>query len=275
MERWTRFSFSLYSIGLIAYLILGPIELADKGWPKTAVAVYFLGLVPLIFQVHEKAEALFLRYYFFWTRIAQRITNPSSKWSIVVDYRGEFDPSTLENLKSALLDGKHLRQPARISGSTPLTLNFSINDSMHFFVELHHKQHTGADFDCLAIRLATIEIGSNSAKAKLEKEVIPFLEKIQTLIRPETSSYTLNIDFLGANPFYSRYMQHLRSDAISDFRINLQVDRYTTDSEAERVQINKAGVHIEARSINSLKELAQDFLFQSPNLSKLLPTGNA
>lgn len=141
-------------------------------------------------------------------------------------------------------------------------------------MELHRHDHNHQVLDQCAVRMATIEIGSNSAQEKLEREIVPILDAIRNAVRSKREAYTLNIDFMGANPFYSRYMQHLRADDISDFRIALQVNTYTAGAACEQVEINRTGVAIVAQTSTSLNALAKDFLFQSANLGRILPLQN-
>lgn len=268
-------SLGIYSIALIAYLSLGFIQFHNTQNVTASLVTYLLGLIPIIHQIHQKLSIVFIRYYFFWTRIKQKLTNPTCAWQIIGDFRGEFDNDVISKLKDFMLNKALFRRPVKILSESNLTLVFSVSETLHFTMELHKQSHSDSSHSAIGLKLSKIEIGSNSALRKLEKEILPIIDSIQNQIKPATFAYNLNVDFLGANPFYSRYMQHIKGDAIADFRLTLHLDDYTCSSEGEMVEINKDKLHIVAHSLNGLKELARDFLFQSPNLNQQLHSSNA
>lgn len=263
-----------YVVALFVYICLAYVDLSSRQWPVGAIIPYAIVVVPLLIKIHDQAKDEYLRYYFFFTRIRQKITNPTTKWSLVVSYDGVDVETPIQSLETVLLDGAKIRKRVVFHSKSNATIDFSIDETMHFFVEYHPADTIGIPEASVSVKLGTLEIGSNAATAKLEKEILPLVEIFQSILQARHTSYSLGINFLGFNPFYSRYLKNLKADAIDNFRINLVVNESKVGVR-DSVEINKDGVSIVANSLTSLKKLAEDFIFQSPNLKNILPEKNA
>ena len=203
-------------------------------------------------------------------RISNRIKNPTIKWNINVRYNGKINENIIQSLETEVFNEQNLNLSVKIMNKTNQSINVVVNETLNLYINYVNSSFCNTEKDEVIVNFPTFEISCNNSQKKLNKEIIPLINKIKSLIQPESSSYTLNIDFIRKNPFYTVFIDHLRLDQIDDFSVNLNLDTYSIDDKKDRVSINKNKIHIITDTTNNLKELAKDFIFLSPDLSKLL-----
>ena len=183
-------------------------------------------------------------------------------------YDGDFDFARIDKFRNYLCTFDKSFE-VKIMGYSKGGVNFTINDTLNFYLELHSRQRTNAECDFLSLNLSPIEVGYNDSKSKLDKEIVPLCENFNSYFRARNQSFTLNIQFERSNPFFAIYINHLKPEHIKDFQILLHVKDYSLSLRPDSITIDKKNIYITAGSINALKELAKDFLLLSPNVGKL------
>jgi len=141
-------------------------------------------------------------------------------------------------------------------------------------LDFQPKHINSLSYDTIDISLSPFEIGSNSSKRKLDSQIIPFLTNLQSFIKPDNTSYVLNISFIKDNPFFTLFISHLDPSQINSFNINLHIDAYSRNACKDIVTINKENIIVNANDLHSLKELANDFIFLSTNVKHYLKVAN-
>jgi len=255
---------------LLLYLIIGICQLVRGVFSISGFIVYFAGFIGLSSTLLKSLTSNSLKVYLWWTRIKNRLRNYSSKWALFARYDGEYNSDIINQFKDFILDDKNIRYSKKIYHQTAQSLDFSIDDSLTFFLEFGSKEVGQNQNDFISLKLSAFEIGCSDAERKLNTQIIPLLEKFQNYLRPLNTFYTMKIDFLGKNPFYAVYIEHLSSDQVDDFRVNLRTVAYSSGDREDVVIIKKKELIIETTSLQELKELAKDFIFLSPNLTKVM-----
>ena len=262
------FSSGLWLIVLMGYTGFSVFEVFFQGTSPTMtilVATGFFGLAGKTLASFQKNS---LAFYFWTLRILHKLRNTKARWRLLVRYDGQYDSNVITNFRSILLRTKK-RAQAQVKNVTNLGINFIVNESLNFYLELHPRQVTQLDYDFLSLELSKIEVGYNDAKKKLANEITPFIEEHLPFFRPDNQSYELQVEFDGANPFFSAYIRHLKPEAVDHFQIRLRTTKYTVSPHANSIVIEKDRISISAGSVNGIKELATDFLLLSPSTKKL------
>jgi hypothetical protein len=114
-----------------------------------------------------------------------------------------------------------------------------------------------------------MEVSYGHARKKIETQIIPVVLALKDFLKPESSSYDLNVDFPDRNPFFAVYIAHLKAEQIGDFRVLLHLDAYSRSPRPESVEISRQNLHVTALSTDSFKELALDFILLSADTKML------
>lgn len=262
------------SILFIAYLIVGIVDLSIKHYNGEFVNAYLItfvaGVFPFLYVILNILTKNNLKAYFWFTRILNRIKNPTSKWNIIVSYRGKFNSDIIDKFSSHLLKETFISFPVKIMNRTNQSINFVVQDTLNLYLEYENASINNKQEDTIAISFPWFEISCNNSERKLNQEIVPLLDRLNDYFKPESTAYTLNIDFMGKNPFYTVFIDHLKLEQIDDFNVNLNFGKYCIGPKKDRVTINKDKIYIMTTNVGNLKELAKDFIFLSPDLSRLL-----
>ena len=257
------------SILFIAYLFFGITDLFTKFESKELIK-FIAGIIPFLYSLFSLVLKVNLKIYFWWTRVINRIKNPTTKWNIVVSFEGNFVQDLIDKFENKLIDKNFINADVKIMHRNNQSLNFVIDETLNLYLDYENSKFVNKTKDIVNICFPTFEISCNNSEKKLNEEIVPLLEKFKDYFKPDSSSYTLNIDFMGKNPFYSVFIDHIRLEQIDDFNVNLHFDKYSLDNRKDRVTIKKDEIHIISVALNNFKELAKDFIFLSPDLAKML-----
>lgn len=260
----------VWGVLLLLYLLIGIFQVVKGHFSISGFVIYLAGFIGLSSTLCKSLASNSLKLFLLWNRLKNRLRNYPSMWTIFARYDGEYNSAIISKFKDFILDGENIRYHKKIHHQTVQSMHFSINGSLTFFLELESKKIGEHQNDFISMKLSTFEIGCNDAERKLNTQIVPLLEKFQNYFRPQDVFYTVSINFLGRNPFYTVYIEHLRPDKIDDFRVNLKTHAYKPNQRADKVIIRKEKLVLETTSLQCLKELAKDFIFLSPNLTKVM-----
>lgn len=266
-------SFWLFLVLYIAFLMSGVVEVFEKisnADPIKSYLIFLLsGSIPFIYSLLSVLGKHNLKVYFWYMRIINKIKNPTVKWNLSIRFEGDFDNDCMQKVKEGILKGELLPVGSKIKHSTNQSLSLTIKDSLAIEMEYEDKDSFSREKDIVELSLPSFEISYNYSQHKLDKEIIPVLEALKDHFRPSNSSYVLNVNFLGKNPFYAVFIDHLKLEQIDDFNVTLNIGEYSCKAK-DLVSIRKDELSITTRALGALKELAKDFIFLSPNTDKLI-----
>lgn len=227
----------------------------------------FIGLSSTLFLVLYQNN---LTVYFYWTRIKNWLRNYSAKWQISIRFDGNFNLDVINHIKIYVENIIKSKKKAKILHKNLNSINFSIYDTMNFYVHFEDSQTNNLPYKTLDIVLSSFEIGTNDSRDKLNKEIIPIFSELQQIVKPENTSYVLDISFRKHNPFYTVFISHLKTSQIRTFTVDLLLNEYSNCSINDLVTVNKNNIIINAQNVHALKELSNDFIYLSPNIKKYL-----
>jgi len=266
-------SFWIFLILYIAFLVFGAVEIFERvknADPIKAYVMFFVSCnVPFIYSLLSVLVKHNLKVYFWYMRIINRIKNPTVKWSLSVRFEGDFNEECMQKVKEDIVNGKLLSAGTKIKHSTKQSLSLVVKDSLAIEMEYENKDSFKREKDMIELSFPFFEVSCNYSRHKLDKEIVPILETLKDHFLPSNSSYVLNVNFLGKNPFYTVFIDHLRLDQIDDFNVTLNIGEYSCNSK-DLVSIRKDEISITTRALSALKELAKDFIFLSPNTNKMI-----
>lgn len=254
----------------VTYIGVSILQLSENGYSGAEIVKTIAGFLGLfsIFLILLYQNSL--TFYFYWIRLKNWLRNYPSKWRLDVRFDGKFSPDTVKQVSQFVSQLAKENNPAKIFHQTVNAIDFSVYDTLHFYFTYQPREFLDFDYDTIDISLAPFEIGSNDSKSRLDKKILPLLSKLQEIVRPENSSYVLNITFLKGNPFFALFVSHLKSSQVSNFTINLQLDKYPRAKAKDLVTVQKENIVISANDIHSLKRLASDFIYLSTDTKKYI-----
>ena len=259
------------SILLVAFFSLGIIELLGQEEFKYRLLILLLsGFVGLLVDFFTQLQKHNLSFYFWWLRWKNKLRNYKAKWSLFIRFSGKFNEDIIKELEDFILSKEKIKGNKKIIRTTNQSIEFSIDDTIRFEVIYEPESPLDSTVGDISFKLFAFEIGCNDAEEKLNSKIVPLLEIFRDFLRPQKTSYTLDVDFQGRNPFYALYIEHLKPEQIDDFNVNLVIDEYTKGTRGDNVSIKKDKVNIVTSSSNSLALLAKDFIFLSPAIKKLV-----
>jgi hypothetical protein len=222
------------------------------------------GLIPMLFVIYSTLNKYSLRFYITVMRFINKIKNLTVRWSLYVRYEGKFNNNIVLEF-SDFLTSQKIKYPIKIFHKTNQSINFLVNNFLNLYLDYENAEFTNQDRDYINVKFSDFEIGCRDSEKKIAERIIPLLTKFEDFFKPENKSYTLNINFIDKNPFYSIYLQHIDENKIKNFGIELVLGNYVAAEKEEKVSIYKDYVSITALSLSSLRELAKDFIFISAN----------
>jgi len=260
----------VWLIILIIYSVVSIIQLAGYGF-NTAELVKtlagFLGIsITFLLLLYQNS----LTFYFYWTRLKNWFRNYPSKWQLDIRYDGQFQGDTIKTVTNLISKLNNDNIPTKIFHQTVNSINFSVYDTLNFYLTYQPRGFNQFEYDTIDISLAPFEIGCNDSKRKLDTKIIPILNRLQEILRPENSSYVLNISFIKGNPFFTVFISHLKISQVSTFTVNLHLDDYSSGKTKDFVTIQKENVVINANNLHSLKQLAYDFIYLSSTAKRYI-----
>lgn len=229
-----------------------------------------LGWSRLVFQELQKKH---LPLYFWWERQKVRwwYGDSTSKWWFHARYDGIQTDDVFEELDAKLKDSRFKIKTLRGNNRER---EFQIDDSL--YVTVHLGMATDSpdevpDVDHIAVTSRVMEVSYGYAKTRLETQIQPFLSLLDSVLKPDSHSFELNVDFMGdGNPFFNVFIANLPASKVEDFRVVLHVDGNSPSANKDRIVISSKKIKITADSPASFNKLAQDYLLLTPDTRHLV-----
>jgi hypothetical protein len=230
------------------------------------------GLVALLSAMGMALQKSSLRVYFLFQRIAIRfLPDTTSRWWFSARYDGNFSADSVRQLIHHF-QSKDFRFPIKIEREDNLTAQVDVDDTLVLNIQLD-PHNFSRELDHITVLSKVMEVSYGHAKRKLDTQIIPVLQAISDVLRPENSSFELDVQFLGRNPFFAVYIAHLKPEQVQDYRVVLHVDGGHASGKTENVEITKEKIHVTTQTTNSFRSIAEQFVLLSPDL-KLLKAGH-
>jgi hypothetical protein len=253
----------LWLVIWITYLVVSIIQIAGDSFTTAELIKTIAGFLGISSTFLLLLYQNSLTFYFYWTRFKNWFRNHPSKWQLDVRFDGHFQGDPTKRVSELLLQLEKDKVSVKVFHQTVNSINFSVYDTLNFYLTFQPKQFNQFEYDTIDIALAPFEIGCNDSKHKLDTKIIPILNRLQEVLKPDNSSYVLNISFVKGNPFFTVFISHLKTSQVSTFTVNLHLDDYSRGKAKDFVTIQKENVVINANDLHSLKQLAYDFIYLS------------
>jgi hypothetical protein len=164
--------------------------------------------------------------------------------------------------------------PVKLEANDSRSALLSIDDSLVLSLSLELAEFSeaakagGGGVDHLAIVSKIQELPYLFSIEKIERQILPILNLVRDELRPSRSSYELDVEFRGTNPFFDVYIARLKPEQVGEFRVILHIASGIQDQK-ERVEISRTNIHVIATTTDSFKRLADDFILLSPDVKML------
>jgi hypothetical protein len=197
-----------------------------------------------------------------------------ARWSFAVRFDGQFSSDTVSRTVQLLSNPKKYAFPVKLEASDNRSALLSVDNSLVLSISLESAEFSeaakagGEGVDHLAIVSKTQELPYRFSIEKIEHQILPILNLVRDELCPSKSSYELDVEFRGANPFFEVYIARLKPEQVGEFRVMLHVASGIQDHK-ERVEISRTNIHVIAATTDSFKRLADDFILLSPNVKML------
>jgi hypothetical protein len=261
---------------LWAALLLTIVFSFRVGLAPTAIIGQISGLVGLSAALLQNLSKHSLPVYFFLQRLRLRLNwGAVTRWTFAARFDGDFDQDSLKQIIAFLSDPKSFSMPICVESQNSRQAIVTIDGSLvlTFTLELQEFSEAnlagGKDTAHFTVLSRVLELPYRYSVEKIQKQVVPLLTVLASQLTPARSSFELEVEFRGKNPFFQVYIAHLKPDQIDDFRVTLHVDS-ASPTRKDRVEIASKHVHISATSTDSLTRLASDFILLSPDVKVLL-----
>ena len=263
---WTIFYTALllaYSVGWL-YSLYHPNSVPE-------VISKVSGLIALLSALATALQKSSLRVYFLFQRVAIRFfPDTTSRWWFAARYDGHFPVGAVHELVEHFQSGE-FRFVTKVEHEDEHTAQIEVDQTLTLKVQFDPKRVTQDECDHFTVMSKVMEVSYGHARKKLDSQIVPVLQAINDILKPDNSSFELDVQFLKRNPFFAVYIAHLRPDQVQDYKVVLHVDSGHSTGKAEKVEITKEKVHVTAKTTTGFKSIAEQFVLLSPDL-KLLRT---
>jgi hypothetical protein len=228
------------------------------------------GFTGLAFAFLKALSNSNLRVYFWFQRV--RIwwfSDSITRWWFGVGFDGDFSPTFIQELIDFFQQRDKFKFSVKIDYSNDREVQVEIDRTLTLKIGLDPASLTASGQSHLSVISKPLEVSYGHARRKIEGQIVPVILAIKAFIRPDKSSYDLNVDFPDQNPFFAVYIAHLKQEQIGDFRVLLHLDVYSQTPRPEIVEISRNNLHITATSTDSFKQLALDFILLSADTKML------
>ena len=248
-----------------------------RGFSAPSLMAAFGGFIGLSKAFVDSLSKEDLRVYFFMQRLRIRLHSGAiTRWWFAARFDGEYSQATIARLIRFMSDRTCFKFPVQIDFQNEREAQVQIDDTLIVRLSYAPAEDVPDATDATAhvtVLSKTIEVSYGYTKTKLATQIIPVLGALKSFLAPENSSYELNVDFTGANPFFAVYVNHLKPQQIGEFKVVLHLDTYSATPRAEKVEISSRSLHLTASSTDSFNKLALDFILLSPDVKMLAPAG--
>lgn len=258
----------VYVILLTAYLISWAYSASHpNGVPETVARSS--GLIALVVGLVGALQKSSLTVYFLFQRIAVRLSpDTTGRWWFSARYDGQFGDTVIRSLITHL-QSDDFRFSTKLERESVLTAELEVDQTLFlkFQFDPDYASEDGQGHVTVVSRV--MEVSYGHAKRKIEQQIVPVLQALTDVLKPNNTSFELDVQFLKKNPFFAVYISHLRPEQVQDYRVVLHVDGSHPTGQAERVEISKQKVHVTANSTHTFKSMAEQFVLLSPDLKLL------
>jgi hypothetical protein len=262
----------VYLILLSAYLISWAYSASHPNGIPEAVA-RSSGLIALLMGLVGALQKSSLTVYFLFQRLLVRFSpDTTGRWWFSARYDGHFADSVVRSLTAHLASDK-FRFSSKVDKESALTAEVEIDQTLLLKIQFDPAQDSEDGEGHVTVISRVMEVSYGHAKRKIEQQIIPVLQAVVDVLKPSSSSFELDVQFLKRNPFFAVYISHLRPEQVQDYRVVLHVDGSHPSGKPERVEISKERVHVTAGSTHTFKSMAEQFVLLSPDV-KLLRAGH-
>ncbi len=210
-----------------------------------------------------------LKVYFFVQRIAIRFfPDTTSRWWFSARYDGRFADCVISEL-SRHFQSKDFRFASKVERQDLLSSQVEIDQTLSLSIQFEPAHITEDVLDHVTVISRVMEVSYGHAKRKLQHQIVPVLQAINDVLKPDITSFELDVQFLKKNPFFAIYIAHLRPDQVQDYKVVLHVDGSHSNGKPEKVEITKEKVHVTAKSTDGFRQMAEQFVLLSPDLRML------
>jgi hypothetical protein len=231
------------------------------------------GFVALLAAMGTALQKSSLKVYFWSQRFAIRFfPDTTSRWWFSARYDGHFSSDSIRLLIEHF-QSKEFRFPIKVEKEDNLIAQIDVDETLTLNIQLDPKDISEDQCDHITVMSKVMEVSYGHAKKKLDTQIIPVLQAINDVLRPENVSFELDVQFLRKNPFFAVYIAHLNPEQVQDYRVVLHVDGSHPSGRPETVEITKEKVHVTAQTTTSFKSVARQFVLLSPDL-KMLKAGH-
>lgn len=262
--------------GLLWVLMLFSIGAGVRlGLPKTALIGQLSGLVGLTAAFLQALVRNSLSVFFLWQRLRIKFNSRAvTRWSFSARFDGSFGSQAIPHAVAVLTNSQRFSYPTRVETSDDRSALLTVDDSLVISLSFEPAEFAeasragGTEVDHVTVLSKTQELPFQFSVEKIDQMILPMLSILKDELRPSRSSYDLNVDFRGSNPFFEVYISKLKPEQVGEFSVVLHVP-CGAPNRKERVEISKSNVHVIAASTDSFRRLASDFILLSPDVKML------
>lgn len=230
------------------------------------------GLVALLVGLVTALQRSSLRIYFICQKLAIRFfPDTTGRWWFAARFDGQFGDDTVRSLINHFHSGE-FRFKSKVEDENAYSARVEIDQTLHLKIQYDPNDLSEDGEGHVTVLSQVMEVSYGHAREKIQRQIVPVLQAITQLLKPDNSSFELDVQFLKRNPFFAVYISHLRPEQVQDYRVVLHVDGSHPSGRAEAVEITKRKVHITAKTANGFQRLAEQFVLLSPDL-KMLKAG--
>jgi hypothetical protein len=193
---------------------------------------------------------------------------PRHDKSFSARYEGHFPDDAVRHLLDHFKSGE-FRFPTKVERQDTLSAQVEVDQTLTLNIQFEPAQTSEDQSDHLTVISKVMEVSYGHAKKKLDSQIVPVLQAINDVLKPENASFELDVQFLRRNPFFAVYIAHLRPEQVQDYRVMLHVDAGHATGKTEKVEITKERVHVTAKTTNAFRSIAEQFVLLSPDLKML------
>jgi hypothetical protein len=257
-----------YTILLIVYVASLIYSLYHPG-PLPEIVARLSGGAALLTGFANALQKASLRVYFLFQKIAIRFfPDTTSRWWFSARYDGHFRDAVISELNKHF-QSKDFRFTCKVEREDSVSAQIEIDQTLPLSMQFEPAHFAEDTLGHLTVVSRVMEVSYGHAKKKLQQQIMPVLQAINDILKADNSSFELDVQFLKKNPFFAVYIAHLRPDQIHDYKVVLHVDGSHSSGKHEKVEITKEKVHVTAKTPDSFRHMAEQFVLLSPDLKML------
>ncbi|GED55436.1 hypothetical protein EDM54_02435 [Brevibacillus borstelensis] len=186
-------------------------------------------------------------FYLIVQRIRFFFINPTTNWDMVITYKGHFSRETFEQLIKRFVGSKNEGQKILYLSPNEVEVRQNGLTLQVFYV----------DDQEIEIHMLNYPVAYEKAIDTLTGTITPLIESAETVIKPESKTYYLSVNFDDKNPYYGLYINKLSQNEILQFNVVFKVQN-------NQVDLHKNKLTISSNSMGELVNLSKDYLALSP-----------